>query len=76
MHLPLREQRRDDGLKTTARIKSLSEEDIRSILRLGLAQFVSFDVGASPCWIQASECFQFWSSEAQPRLAKETPAIL
>jgi hypothetical protein len=55
-HLPLRELWRDDGLKTTARIRSLTEDDIRSLLRSGNIQFVVVNVGASPCWIQPNEC--------------------
>ena len=47
-HLPLRELWRDDGLKTTARIRSLTEDDIRSLLRYGKIQFVVVDVGAVP----------------------------
>jgi hypothetical protein len=65
-HLPLRELWRDDGLKTTARVRSLTEDDIRSLLRSGNIQFVVVNVGASPCWIQPGECFQFWKNEAQP----------
>jgi hypothetical protein len=75
-HLPLRELWREDGLKTTTRIRSLTEDDIRSLLRSGNIQFVVVDVGASPCWIQPSECFQFWKNEAQPHLAREARVIL
>jgi hypothetical protein len=75
-HLPLRELWRDDGLKTTARIKSLSEDDIRSLLRSGPIQFVVVVLGAPPCWIQPSECFHFWKIEAQPHLAGEARVIL
>jgi hypothetical protein len=75
-HLPLHELWRDDGLKTKARIRSLTEDDIRSLLRSGTTQFVVVDVGASPCWIQPRECFQFWKNEAQPHLAREARVIL
>ena len=75
-HLPLRELWQDDGLKTTARIRSLTEDDIRSLLRSGKIQFVVVDVGAVPRWIQPNECFQFWKNEAQPRLAREARVIL
>ena len=50
-HLPLRELWRDYGLETTARIRSLTEDDIRSLLRYGKIQFVVVDVGAVPRWI-------------------------
>jgi hypothetical protein len=75
-HLPLRELWRDDGFKTTARVRALTEDDIRSLLRSGNIQFVIVNVGASPCWIQPSECFQFWKDELQPHLAKEATVIL
>jgi hypothetical protein len=75
-HLPLRELWRHDGLKTSARIRSLTKDDIRSLLRCGPIQFVVVDVGSSPRWIQPSECFQFWTSEAQPHLAREARMIL
>ena len=75
-HLPLRELWRDDRFKTTARGISLTEDDIRSLLRSGKIQFVVVDVGAVPCWIQPNECFEFWKNEAQPHLARESRVIL
>ena len=75
-HLPLRELWQDDGLKTTARIRSLTEDDIRSLRRSGKIQFVVVDVGAVARWIQPNKCFQFWKNEAQPHLAREARVIL
>ena len=46
-HLPLRELWRDDGLKISRRVRSLTEDDIRSLLRSGPIQFVVVDVGAN-----------------------------
>jgi hypothetical protein len=60
----------------SARIRSLTKDDIRSLLRCGPIQFVVVDVGSSPRWIQPSECFQFWTSEAQPHLARQARVIL
>ena len=74
--LPLRELWRQDGFKSTTRIRSLTEDDIRSFLRLGPVQFVIVDVGASPRWVQPGECFQFWKDEAQPHLASTATTIL
>jgi hypothetical protein len=54
----------------------LTEDDIRSLLRSGNIQFVIVNVGASSCWIQPSECFQFWKDELQPHLAREATVIL
>ena len=75
-HLPLRELWRDSGFTTTAHVRSLIEDDIRSLLRSGPIQFVVVDVGSSPRWIQLSECFQFWKGEAQPHLARTATTIL
>jgi len=74
--LPLRKLWRDDGFRTTARLRSLAEEDILNLLRSGTIQFVVVDVGAPPGWIQQSECFQFWKREAQPHLARKSRIIL
>ncbi len=68
-HLPLRELWRDDGFSTTTRGKSLTDEDVRQVLKSGPVQFVIVVVGAAPRWIPASECFQFWKNEAKPHLA-------
>ena len=45
-HLPLQELWRDDGFSTTARDRSLTEEDVRSLLASGPVQIVVVDVGA------------------------------
>ncbi len=70
-HLPLQELWRDDGFSTTARDRSLTQEDVRSLLASGPVQFVVVDVGAAPRWIPARECFHFWKTEAKPHLASE-----
>jgi hypothetical protein len=46
-HLPLRELWRDDGLSTTLRQKSLTDEDVRQFLASGPVQFVVADVGTA-----------------------------
>jgi hypothetical protein len=74
--LPPRELLRYDGLETYARIRSLTEDDIRDLLRSGPIQFVIVDVGSPPYWIQLTECFQSWKSEACPHLAKKTQVVL
>lgn len=74
--LPLEELWRPDGFKTTVRGKSLTEDDIRSLLRSGPIQFVVVDVGVSPVWIEPGECFKFWKGEAQPHLARDAKAVL
>jgi len=68
-HLPLRELWRDDGFSTTTRGKSLTDEDVRQFLTSGSVQFVVVDVGVAPCWIPASDTFDFWKNEAKPHLA-------
>lgn len=75
-HLPLRELWRDDGFSTTARGRSLTEDDVRQFVASGPVQFVVVDVGAAPRWIPASECFQFWKNEAKPHLVSGAKASL
>jgi len=67
--IPLTELWRDDGFTTTSRVRWLTADDIASLLRAGRVQFVVADVGASPRWIPASDCYDFWKKEAQPHLA-------
>jgi hypothetical protein len=58
--LPLRELWREDGFVTTSRARSLAEDDITALLRVG-------PVGDSN---------QFWKSEAKPHLAADAKAVL
>jgi hypothetical protein len=74
--LPLRELWRDDGFRTTARGRSLTDGDIRALLTSGPIQFVIADVGATLRWIPASESLRFWKDEAKPHLASQAQAHL
>jgi hypothetical protein len=74
--LPLQELWRDDGFKTTARGRALTEEAIRSMLRSAPIQFVVVDVGAVPRWIPLKDCFAFWKGEVERHLAGEARVIL
>ena len=67
--MPLTELWRDDGFTTTSRVRWLTADDIRSLLRTERVQFVVADVGVSPRWIPLGECYDFWRKEAQPHLA-------
>lgn len=74
-HLPLLELWRDDGFSTTLRGKSLTEDDITGLLRVGPVVFVVVDVGFAPRWIQLRDCYQFWKSEGKPHMAAESRAV-
>lgn len=67
--LPLSNLWRDDGFTIGSRIRSLTAENIATLLRLGRVHFVVADVGASPRWIPPNECHEFWKGELRPHLA-------
>ena len=67
--LPLQELWQDNGFTTTARSRSLTREDINSLLRIGPVQFVVADVGTPLRWIELGDCYEFWKAEAKPHLA-------
>ena len=75
--LPLVELWRENGSKTTSRLRWLCQEEIQIILRAGTVQFVVADVGQIPTWIPLTACYDFWKKELKPHLAKpEIEAIL
>jgi hypothetical protein len=67
--LPLQELWGDNGFTTTSRGRGLTDDDITTSLRAGLVQFVVVNVGVPPCWIQISDCYEFWKQEARAHLA-------
>jgi hypothetical protein len=67
--LPLQELCREDGLAAASRIRWLTADDVRSLLRAGHVHFVVADVGTSLRWIPLSECYDFWKTEVEPHLA-------
>ena len=67
--LLLQELWQDNGFTTTARGRSLTQEDISSLLRIGPVQFVVADVGTPLRWIELGDCYEFWKGEAKPHLA-------
>jgi hypothetical protein len=74
-HLPLRELWREDGLVTTSRARSLADDDITALLRVGPVEFVVVDVGHAARWIHLGDSYQFWKSEAKPHLATGAKAV-
>jgi hypothetical protein len=67
--LPLVELPRENGSKTTSRLRLLSQEEIEIILGAGTVQFVVADVGKIPTWIPLTGCYDFWKKELKPHLA-------
>ena len=65
----------DDGLVATRRLRALTLEDIRSLLRLGAVRFVVADVGKPFRWVAEADRFTFWRNEVQPHLGAPDLAI-
>lgn len=51
------------------RLRDLSSEDIRELLRQGPVRFVIANVGRPLRWIPAAETFSFWKNEASAQIA-------
>ena len=60
--LPLQELWREDGF-TSSRGRSLSPNDITTLLRLGPVQFVVVGEGSPPYWVPLQDCERFWNEE-------------
>ena len=68
--LPLQRLWQRNGFTSTARGRPLNGDDITSLLRTGPIQFIVVDVGHAPRWIQLSDCFDFWKSDARLHLVQ------
>jgi hypothetical protein len=66
--LPLQELWDDTGVVSQHRLRDLSSDDVRELLRRGPIRFVVVEVGSKPRWIPESQCFTFWKTEVQLRL--------
>ena len=61
---------------TTSRARSLADDDITALLRVGPVEIV-VDVGHAARWIHLGYAYRFWKSEAKLHLAagaEEVPA--
>ena len=67
--LPLNELWNERKLLHLSRKRSLSENDLADLLRLGPVQFIVANVGEKLRWIRVADCYRFWTSEAKPHLA-------
>jgi hypothetical protein len=74
--MPLAELWDDAGPVVARRGRDLTAADIRELLRAGRVRFVVADIGAPPRWVPEAECFAFWKTEVQPRLADPAGASL
>jgi hypothetical protein len=70
IRLPLQELWWPDGFATTNRIRALSKDEIKSLLRSGPVQFVTVDVGSSPRWIPVEDGHEYWKMEIKSHLAE------
>lgn len=73
--LPLLELWRNDGFTSRSRGGGLSQDEISSLLRMGKVQFVIADIGGHLKWIPMDQCYDFWKTEVQPRLAEPTTKV-
>jgi hypothetical protein len=67
--LPLQELWDDRGMVAARRLRDLAAADVRELLRSGPVRFVVAGLGAKPKWVPESDCFAFWKSEVQARVA-------
>lgn len=74
--LPLAELWNEMGPIASKLVRELYAEDIRELLRAGPVQFVVANVGDPLRWVPVAECFQFWKSELQGRVADPAGASL
>lgn len=67
--VPLSEIWDDKGTTlSNKKLRELSQNDIRQLLRRGAVHFVVANVGDSPLWIPKNECYEFWKTEVKVRL--------
>jgi len=67
--LPLTDLWNEREIVHASRGRSLSQDDISGLLRLGPVQFVVASVGEKLRWIDPADCYEFWRNEAKPHLA-------
>ncbi len=68
-HVPLGELWNDNGPVPAERLRELSSDQIRELLRAGPIRLVLADVGSGPGWISEARCFAVWKEEVCPHLA-------
>ena len=73
--LPLRGLWTDNGPLQASRLRSLSSNGVRDLLRQDPVQFVVVDVGIKPRWIPRDDCYRFWMDEVQHRLVDPDPQL-
>jgi hypothetical protein len=66
--LPLAELWNDTGPVEALQLAGVGEDGVRTQLRLG-AQGVVASIGKPLRWLRGAELFEWWKSEAHPRLA-------
>jgi hypothetical protein len=69
IRLPLESLWDEKGLLTATRRRTLTREDLKSLLQTTPVQFVVVEIGASPRWIPLEDRFRFWKQETKPHLA-------
>jgi len=67
--LPLTVIWNDSSEMEATRKHYLTKEQIRLILKETPVEFVVADVGLRLKWVEASQCYSFWKSEAESHIA-------
>lgn len=75
--LPLEELWGETGIVAASRLRWITGDQVRDLLRVGGVQFVMADVGVAMRWVPLGECYEFWKREVLPHLADpESPVSL
>lgn len=70
VQIPLTELWNDSGVVTSSKKRQLRRNEISELLRTGRVRFVMADCGDPLKWIDPVNCFDFWKTEAKPRVVE------
>ena len=67
--LPLEKLWDAAGAVEASRLRWVSVDDVREMLRLGPVRFVVADIGRTLRWVPLTSCFNFWRDDVRDHLA-------
>jgi hypothetical protein len=73
---PLGELWTDAGSLRAQRVRPLTLDEVRNLLRQGPLRLAVADCGKPLRWIDRSDCFEFWKEEVKPRVASSEAFFL
>jgi hypothetical protein len=74
--IPLVELWDDSGTLQATKVRSVDQEGLTDLLRLGPLRFVLASGGTKLQWMSKGECFDFWKNEAKPHIYSEDKPYL